>query len=478
MEISGLLNNYESASIHKMKHTEGGSEVKNFLHVLQNKIQTISYSDEKSLTSTTNRNLTLGRRPVDKHNNSRKSQNEANITEKSTIQDSRPSNNVEVDNKVDNKLENDSEIYTANELMGNKEDRLKLFLSDLENEEKTLLELDEMVSPELIQQIQELLSILYQQGLITEDAAQEIKIRLEETTGLKETVLLLDYQLQQLDTQLETHFDKQYLETLTVKDVEDYVKLLSKISKEGSNQFLGNANKEYPLIEKDLEVNQMVSEKASTDFVDDGIEIEVSEKPQKTKDQLDMLFMNKTFKNQNNEKLEDNTHYFTVDLNKSFDIKLNSIVDQSIDAKEIFGKNFLEELIHKVDEVYRTGKNQLKLQLVPENLGKLSISLVSENQIVKAKVYVESLQVKEMLESNLIDFKDSLKERGINIGNIEVSVGQDPETLQQRRNYIIPKNKMKRTSLDVEKMVGLVQNLETSINNNPYLVTSNFDQLG
>ncbi|MCC5909798.1 MAG: flagellar hook-length control protein FliK, partial [Clostridiaceae bacterium] len=148
-------------------------------------------------------------------------------------------------------------------------------------------------------------------------------------------------------------------------------------------------------------------------------------------------------------------------------------------TKEVHSKNILEQVIHKVDTIYKSGKNQLSLQLTPENLGKLSIKLISENNDIKAKVYVESLQVKEVIENNLNQLRDSLREKGIYIGSLEVSVGGDGEDFQKDRhlasNPFRIKSKGKET--DINNSIRAIENITSQAVTNPYMLNSQFDKL-
>lgn len=73
---------------------------------------------------------------------------------------------------------------------------------------------------------------------------------------------------------------------------------------------------------------------------------------------------------------------------------------------------------------------QIMLRLRPEELGNVNLKISVEKGILMAEFQVESQIVKEALESNMSDLKQSLAEKGYSIEGMQVSVGQD-QTEQQ-----------------------------------------------
>ncbi|MZP30537.1 hypothetical protein GTO91_12515 [Heliobacterium undosum] len=76
------------------------------------------------------------------------------------------------------------------------------------------------------------------------------------------------------------------------------------------------------------------------------------------------------------------------------------------------------ELLKKADT------SELRIQLKPEFLGKLNLNLSVENGIVSVRFAAENPQVRQMLESNLNQLKQSLEEQGLRFDRVEVGVSQ------------------------------------------------------
>lgn len=95
-------------------------------------------------------------------------------------------------------------------------------------------------------------------------------------------------------------------------------------------------------------------------------------------------------------------------------------------------KDVLEQIKTGTKVVVSENTTEMTIKLNPENLGKLSLKLVTENGIVSAKFVAESQHVKEIIESNFNELKQSFMNQGLNIGNLSVSVGSEGDGLRQQ----------------------------------------------
>jgi hypothetical protein len=88
-------------------------------------------------------------------------------------------------------------------------------------------------------------------------------------------------------------------------------------------------------------------------------------------------------------------------------------------------KQVMDNIAMNARVIIGDDKSEMVMSLKPDNLGKLSLKVVSENGIIKAEFIAESQQVKEILESNMQLLKDSLDGQGIPLEGFSVSVGGD-----------------------------------------------------
>jgi len=89
----------------------------------------------------------------------------------------------------------------------------------------------------------------------------------------------------------------------------------------------------------------------------------------------------------------------------------------------------LQDVVNQVMESmkagFRDGRAEIRVRLSPDNLGDVSLKVTAQNGIVTAHFTAESRRVKETLESNFDGLRDVLRQQGVQIENISVSVRQD-----------------------------------------------------
>lgn len=85
-----------------------------------------------------------------------------------------------------------------------------------------------------------------------------------------------------------------------------------------------------------------------------------------------------------------------------------------------------EEIMNQILEYMKVqlkpGMDQLEMQLHPESLGTLHIQLTSKGGEVTAQFHVQNEAVKEAIEGQMVELRDSLKEQGIKVEAVEVTV--------------------------------------------------------
>ncbi len=157
------------------------------------------------------------------------------------------------------------------------------------------------------------------------------------------------------------------------------------------------------------------------------------------------------------------------------DVQFNGIEsnNQQVDVREI-----MEQIVNRAEISLKEGKSEVKLQLMPENLGSVYIKISMEKGAMTAKVYAENIQVKELIDNNLNQLRINLGEKGINVSSLEVSVGQDPRSFERQQTYYQHQSKLKRLTNDrINQSVMGVMYQEADQRLNPYGIESNFDGL-
>lgn len=142
------------------------------------------------------------------------------------------------------------------------------------------------------------------------------------------------------------------------------------------------------------------------------------------------------------------------------------------DQEPIDKKQFMEHIVEKVKYDLGNNKNQIKLTLKPESLGEMimEIELVKNNLV--AKVMVDNQKSKEIIENNLLQLKEGVKDTGLEIKSFEVFVGNNSDFDKQNSsgfNFNNPNKrnkKIKVKSEDQDKKIGTYEdNIKTNENN-------------
>jgi flagellar hook-length control protein FliK len=80
------------------------------------------------------------------------------------------------------------------------------------------------------------------------------------------------------------------------------------------------------------------------------------------------------------------------------------------------------DLDHKLDQLKLNAGQRIKIQLVPSNLGKMELSIVSHRGLVTVNLAVESAQAKQAVEKNLPQLEQRLASSGIKVDAVQLQV--------------------------------------------------------
>lgn len=82
----------------------------------------------------------------------------------------------------------------------------------------------------------------------------------------------------------------------------------------------------------------------------------------------------------------------------------------------------LNQVTTKFEQLKDGTTTKVNIILKPENLGKVSVELISRPEGVSAKILADTTQVKEILDKSIDTLKNSLQTQGVNVNNISVKV--------------------------------------------------------
>lgn len=121
-------------------------------------------------------------------------------------------------------------------------------------------------------------------------------------------------------------------------------------------------------------------------------------------------------------------------LNSTFEGILNQVVTQKTETivmngavatiqTEVTAKDVLDQIVTGMKVQVSEGKSNIVLQLNPENLGKIALSLSHEKGVITGQFVAESEAVKKVIESNLNQLKTQLQNQGIQVNDLKIVVG-------------------------------------------------------
>lgn len=97
-------------------------------------------------------------------------------------------------------------------------------------------------------------------------------------------------------------------------------------------------------------------------------------------------------------------------------------------AERLFESQVMQQVNSRVTSAVKDGLHVINIKLRPEHLGDVSIKLQVEGDVVTAKINVENQQVKQIIENNFQNLRDSLEEQNLYAGSLDVNVGSDGST--------------------------------------------------
>lgn len=110
--------------------------------------------------------------------------------------------------------------------------------------------------------------------------------------------------------------------------------------------------------------------------------------------------------------------------NQILELKFTPIRDMF--RGQVEPEDFMEQMIKKLDVMVKENQSEMKIILKPEFLGRMTIKLAVENDLVTARFMAENYQVKQLLEASLPQLRASLESNGIRLDRAEVNLLQQP----------------------------------------------------
>lgn len=95
----------------------------------------------------------------------------------------------------------------------------------------------------------------------------------------------------------------------------------------------------------------------------------------------------------------------------------------------------LNQLASGVTRGLQSREHHLVLRLYPQDLGEVKVNMTIHDDKVSIAFNMENVRVKEILEGNMEEFKESMNQKGFSLGECSVSVGGQDDTAEQWQKF-------------------------------------------
>ncbi len=92
----------------------------------------------------------------------------------------------------------------------------------------------------------------------------------------------------------------------------------------------------------------------------------------------------------------------------------------------------VEQIVDKAKLIVDDFKQEIKISLKPEVLGDVVLKMEAVKGSITTKIMVDNHRTKELIEANLYQLKEEMKENGLEIKTFEVFVGSNEDFQRER----------------------------------------------
>ncbi|MCB9258035.1 MAG: flagellar hook-length control protein FliK [Ignavibacteriales bacterium] len=114
-------------------------------------------------------------------------------------------------------------------------------------------------------------------------------------------------------------------------------------------------------------------------------------------------------------------------------------------------------------------KGSLSLEIRPEHLGKMKITLDTADNILKGRIEVDSEQSKQLIERNLDKLHSQLSENGIQLSSLNISLGNPKQKNEKMGNGESNKNNRENVSSEIDETKDEQQKKSLGYNTYEYI---------
>lgn len=224
----------------------------------------------------------------------------------------------------------------------------------------------------------------------------------EITQLVNETAQTIEIPVEQLVEEFETHMSREDSDS---QKIPDNIQIVKKVIDENTGE----------QITVTLEDNRV--KETTTEYIrsDESVNAEITTAKNVTTDD-----------NSSKKQFSDGGEQsFASNLLNNLTESLNNSIDTTSVFSETYGVSTADVVNQLIDSIrlnVNVDTTTMELQLTPENLGKINLSVASKDGIITATITTQNEAVKAIVESQIIQLREALNNQGLKVTDVEVIV--------------------------------------------------------
>lgn len=213
-------------------------------------------------------------------------------------------------------------------------------------------------------------------------------------------------------------------------------------------------------IEEDISLDNEVNSELISSVTQEEQSVDLENNNSKEMSSKDNLEANSVKENSKEDKINNEPSF---SIHKQ-DVEYTKNISTELEKPEVVNpKEVVNQIVEKVKIDLAGEKNEIRIQLKPEVLGEMLMNIeVAKNEVI-AKVIVDNQRTKEIIEANLIQLREEIKDTGLEIKTFEVFVGNSSDFDKHNPNKFNFNQNNKRLKIKSENKKAISNYEDTSV---------------
>jgi flagellar hook-length control protein FliK len=123
--------------------------------------------------------------------------------------------------------------------------------------------------------------------------------------------------------------------------------------------------------------------------------------------------------------------------NNKSESALKTVLPENSIYKAPIESRVIDQIINRLSVRSNNSQSEVKIQLDPPSLGRVRMSIITSGDGVRTIIVAENQAVKQVIENNLSQLRDSMSSQGLKLDGFSVLVGGDsnPEFSQKQDSF-------------------------------------------